>query len=190
MRFSSAICSEAVNLGKHIYASSTSLKCHCFAWAAHTHTRRHPKPYQKYAWIIYENGFLFRCGWKMCVCVCAVVIRRRHHGTKHETKRNKIILWHWLMVLRYKHCCFCHYTLFIPFTTYAHTHTPNGRHSAHIEQKNRTDFTWIFSRAREREREKKNVNYKINNDEMAAMLERNMAWILPFYVRCLTLIMW
>lgn len=69
----------------------------------HTLTHQPKKPYTvspNTAALFTKMCFFLGAG-KNCVCVWvrAIVIRRRHHGTKHETKRNKIILWHQLMVL-------------------------------------------------------------------------------------------
>lgn len=104
-------CAMAVNLGENImlwlrfYSLQNVI---CFSWTTHLHQPNN-QPAKKTVHSITDTAALFT---KMCffsrsrvrnVCVFiwvrAIVIRRRHHGTKHETKRNKIILWHQLMVL-------------------------------------------------------------------------------------------
>lgn len=147
--------------GWKYYVSSSCLKGYCFSSAGHTYTNQRTQN------IIRDTSELFTknagavvcvfcfCVWCEsriydCVCVCAIVIRRRHHGRKHETERNKIILWHWLTELLWQRC----YFTITPYRS-KHTHTVNGRHLAQCQNRLHLNFQneWV-------EREKKaNIKY-------------------------------
>lgn len=82
----------AVNLGKNIKLCLLFFEIVIVFRGQDTHIHQ-PKTVLQIRLNYLRKWFFFSVRVRN-VCVCAIVIRRRHHGTKHETKRNKIILWH------------------------------------------------------------------------------------------------